>query len=179
MRVIASGHGYDFQGSERCFYTATATAKKSLWICTPYFVPDSDFVTALRLAARRGVDVRILLPKHNNHWFMRMASQNLYEPLCQDGIRILERKGIFSHAKVMLVDGIWCMFGSSNCDVRSFRLNYELDLAITGGDFIEQLHLQLIQEMNQAEEIHLADIAAQSAMHRLAQSFCALFTPIL
>lgn len=179
VRVIASGHGYDFQGSERCFYTATATAKKSLWICTPYFVPDSDFVTALRLAARRGVDVRILLPKHNNHWFMRMASQNLYEPLCQDGIRILERKGIFSHAKVMLVDGIWCMFGSSNCDVRSFRLNYELDLAITGGDFIEQLHLQLIQEMNQAEEIHLADIAAQSAMHRLAQSFCALFTPIL
>ena len=179
LRVIASGHGYDFQGSERCFYTAAATAKKSLWICTPYFVPDSDFVTALRLAARRGVEVRILLPANNNHWFMQMASRNLYEPLCQDGIRILERKGIFSHAKVMLVDGEWCMFGSSNCDVRSFRLNYELDLAVTGGDFIEQIHLQLLQEMNQAEEIHLADITTQSTLNRLAQSFCALFTPIL
>ena len=71
------------------------------------------------------------------------------------------------------------MFGSSNCDIRSFRLNYELDLAVTGGDFIERIHLQLLQEMNQAEEIRLTDIAAQSTLCRLAQSFCALFTPIL
>ena len=179
LRVIPSGHGYEFQGSEQCFLTAAAAAEDHLWICTPYFVPDPGLLTALRLAARRGVDVRILVPKKNNHWFMKMASRSFYMPLCQDGVRIFERRGVFTHAKVLSADDRWCLFGSSNCDYRSFRLNYELDLAITEGGFLTEINEQLRLEFANADEVRLEDLRHNSLWRRLAESFCALFAPIL
>ena len=179
VRVIASGHGYLFQGTEQVFHTAVSTAQKYIWICTPYFVPDKPFCKALRVAALRGVDVRIILPKNNNHFFMRLASRNLYEPLCTDGVRIFEKLGEFSHAKAMLCDGRWAYFGSSNCDVRSFRLNYELDIAVSDGPFIEALHHQFLAEIENAVEIRLEEIEKTPVSWRLLQSLCALFTPLL
>lgn len=179
VRTIASGHGYCFEGSENVFLTAAATAKRLLWICTPYFVPDLPLLRSLTLTAARGVDVRVIVPKKNNHRFMGLASKNMYETLLAHGVRIFERTGNFSHAKAMLCDNEWCLFGSSNCDVRSFRLNYELDLLISDGPFVRDLFTQLCEEFEQADEVSLQDAAKTSFPQRLAQAFCALFRPIL
>lgn len=179
VRVIASGHGHCYQGTEKAFFTATATAKRYIWINTPYFVPDHAFSKALRIAAQRGVDVRILLPEKNNHWYMKMAGRSLYESLLSDGVRIFERHGNFSHAKAMLVDGEWTLFGSSNCDVRSFRLNYELDIVVSGGDFLSSIHDQFRHEFAQSREILFEEIRSRGFFTRLLESLCALFTPVL
>lgn len=179
LRVIATGEGHEHYGTEKTFYVATSTSKRYLWISSPYFVPDRAFIKALRNAALRGVDVRILVPANNNHWFMKMASRAIYEALLTDGVRIFERGGNFSHAKAMLVDSEWAYFGSSNCDMRSFKLNYELDLIISSGDFLAQLKQQYQKEFQVSKEITLEDTANRPPVVRLVQTACALFTPIL
>jgi len=178
-RVVASGPGQSYEASEAIYMAAAATAGKSLWITTPYFVPDKPFLKALAATATRGVDVRIIVPRRNNHWYIRLASRSLYPSLIAAGVRIFEREGTFSHAKAMLVDGEWARMGSSNCDVRSFRLNYELDLVVEKGEFIEKLHGQFEKEFAESTEIIWGDVANKRAVTRLAENSCALFTPIL
>jgi len=179
VRVVSSGHGHIFEGTEKVFFTAVSTAKKFIWIMSPYFVPDKPFVKALRMASMRGVEVRIIVPASNNHFYVKMAINSLYEPLLSDGVRIFERQGPFSHAKAMLVDGEWAFVGSSNCDVRSFRLNYELDIVVTSGSFLHNLHSQLGQELVQSREVLMDEVLSRKLPRRLAENFCALFTPVL
>ena len=179
VRMVPSGHGYIFEGSEKVFFTAASTAEKSIWIITPYFVPSKDFSKALRMASARGVDVRIILPRINNHWYMKMASASFFEPLRSDGVRIFERKDVFTHAKAMLVDNRWAFLGSSNCDIRSFRLNFELDLLVEDGEFTGTLHKQFLRELKNSEELTDEALAAKGPVVKIAESACALFTPIL
>jgi len=179
VRLIASGHGYIFEGTEKVFFTATSTAEKSIWIITPYFVPSKDFSKALRMASARGVDVRLILPRINNHWYMKMASASFFESLRANGVRIFERKDVFTHAKAMIVDGEWAYLGSSNCDIRSFRLNFELDLLVEPGEFTRTLHKQFLRELKNSEELTDEMMAAKGPARKLAESACALLTPIL
>ena len=179
VRTVPSGHGYLFEGSEKVFFTAASTARKSIWIISPYFAPSKDFSKALRMASARGVDVRVIVPRNNNHWYVKMAARSFYESLIGNGVRVFERLGTFTHAKAMLVDGEWAYFGSSNCDIRSFRLNYELDLLISHGDFPEALHRQFLEELKNSAEITSCDLASRSAPRKLLESVCALMTPVL
>lgn len=181
VRVVASGPGgeEDYEASEKVFMTAVSTAKQYIWIMTPYFIPDKPFWRFLCMAVAKGVEVRIIIPQKNNHWYIHYATQSLYRPLLEAGIRIYEKRGSFSHAKAMLVDGVWAYMGSSNCDVRSFRLNYELDFTITKGVFLDQLHSQFMKEMEDSKEICLEDILNKKIALQLLENACSLFTPVL
>ena len=179
VRLIASGHGYFFEGTENVFFTAASTAKKSIWIITPYFVPTHDFSKALRMASARGVDVRLVVPAINNHWYVKLASASFYDPLLTDGVRIFERREVFSHAKAMLVDEQWAYLGSSNCDVRSFRLNFELDLLVESGDFPAVLKKQFLAELRKSEELTIQKFQQRNPCRKLAEGVCALMSPIL
>ena len=179
IRVIGSGWGQSYEGSELVFHTAASTAVRSLWIISPYFVPDTSFISALRMASARGVDVRVIVPMNNNHFYVKMASRSFYQTLLEEGVRIFERKGVFVHTKAMLVDGEWAMIGSSNCDVRSFRLNFELDAVIRGKEFIADLKNEFENEISASDEIFLKDIYAKKRTIRDVENLCALLTPIL
>ena len=179
VRLIAGGHGYFFEGTENVFFTAAATAEKSIWIVTPYFVPTHDFSKALRMAAARGVDVRLIVPEINNHWYVKLASESFYASLLMDGVRIFRRKEVFSHAKAMLVDGQWAFLGSSNCDVRSFRLNFELDLLVESGEFPSILKKQILAELRKSDEIRRENFMNRNPLRKLAEGICALMSPVL
>ncbi|MBU8902593.1 MAG: cardiolipin synthase [Victivallales bacterium] len=179
VKVVDSGPGQNYQGSQNVFFTAAATAKKSLWILTPYFVPDYSYIKALSMTAARGVDVRIIVPKNNNHPFVAQASQSFYRSLLSSDVKVFQKKGNFSHAKAMLVDEEWAFMGSSNCDVRSFRLNFELDFCVQKGTFIDDLKAQFDEELASCEEITLKAINNKSVFIKLRENFCALFAPIL
>ncbi len=179
IRLVASGWGQCYEGSEKVFYTAVATARKSVWIISPYFVPDTPFLMALRMAVARGVEVRIIVPLNNNHFYVKLASRSFYGTLIEDGVRIFERKGVFVHAKAMLVDSEWALVGSSNCDVRSFRLNFELDAVIRGEPFIGSLKQELESELAASDEITIEQILAKSKAVRATENLCALLTPLL
>lgn len=179
VRIVDSGPGQRNKAAEKMFLAAAATAKKSLLIMTPYFTPDKSFMTSLTMAAARGVVVRIILPKRNNHWYAQYASRSLYRSLLAHGVRIFEKLGVFSHSKAMLVDGKLACMGSSNCDIRSFRLNYELDFVASEGKFINDLATQFKQELADAEEILLKQIQHKKMPLKLLENLCSLLIPVL
>ena len=179
IRVIASGPGQSYEASKKMFLTAITAAKKNLWIITPYFVPDAAFIQALCMLASKNVDIRIIIPQNNNHWYVRYACRSIYNRLLFGNIRIFEKTGNFSHVKAMLVDNQWATMGSSNCDVRSFKLNYELDCVIEGNEFINNLHSQFIAELEDSEEITLLMRRNRTFREKLLEDFCSLFTPVI
>ena len=179
LRVIPSGPGNCYQGTKELFYTAAMQARKSLTILTPYFVPGTHYVELLCMTAARGVEVQIIVPKNNNHLFVDLAARSMYGRLLEYGVRIYEKKGNFSHIKALLGDGAWGFMGSSNCDNRSFRLNYELDFWFDGGPAAEALDFEIHQELQNCDEVTLQDTDRKGILSRLAENTCALLSPIL
>lgn len=179
VRVLAGGPGDTYQGTRQFFFAAVALARRSLTIITPYLVPGSAFIDALCLAAARGVEVKIIVPQHNNHFYVDMAARNFYPVLLRRGVRIFEKTGIFSHTKALLVDREWGIMGSSNCDSRSFRLNFELDFCFEGGDFVGAMEEQIEVELSQSVELSLRDVGKYPFYQRFISGCCALLSPIL
>ena len=129
-RVVTSGPDQDLEKIEFVILEAIACARSSVKIMTPYFLPDERIMTGLSLAAFRGVDVDIVLPEHSNHPTLDWGSRAQIGPLLTAGCRLWTHPAPFDHSKLMSVDDTWCLVGSSNWDVRSFRLNFELDLEV-------------------------------------------------
>ena len=125
-RVLDSGPDEDIEKIEFAMLQAVACAKHSIVIMTPYFLPDERLTTALSLAFMRGVSVDIIVPAKSDHTLVDWALRPNVKPLLSDGVRIWRCPPPFRHSKVMAVDGAWCLVGSCNWDIRSFRLNFEL-----------------------------------------------------
>jgi cardiolipin synthase len=179
IRIVNSGPGQTYAGTEKIFTTAAASAEKYIWIMTPYFVPDPSFWKMLCATAVKGVEIRLIIPEKNNHWYVQFATRSLYAPLIKAGVRIFEKKGPFSHVKAMLVDGDWAVMGSSNYDVRSFKLNYELDFIVSKGSFLNDIHSQFLKEFSRSREISQEELLGKSVFTEILENACALLTPIL
>lgn len=179
VRVLPGGPGNVREGTRKLFFAAAALAEKELWILTPYFVPGHDYVDALCMAAARGVDVRLVVPAKNNHFYMDCAAQNFYAQLHNAGVTIYEKLGYFSHTKALLVDSQWGFMGSSNCDCRSFYLNLELDIVFEKSAFVDDIKKQFIEEFSGGRKLTSYRLQHISKLRKLANSIAALFTPIL
>jgi cardiolipin synthase len=164
---------------EHAFFGAIVGARERLDIVTPYFVPDETLVDAIQYAALTGVEVRLVLPARSNHWYTTWAARSLYGPLLEAGVRIYERPGSFIHAKALLADGVYALFGSANLDYRSLHLNFELNLEIAEREFVTQFEEQIEREVAAGREILLAEHEARSAPRRLVENVCFLFQPVL
>ena len=105
-------------------------AKDYVFIQTPYFMPPDAVLEALKSAALRGVDVRVMVPKNVDTRFIGSANQAFYEECLEAGVRIFEREGVFIHAKTLVADDYLSVIGSSNLDIRSFALNNEVNTLI-------------------------------------------------
>ncbi|MFL5254090.1 MAG: cardiolipin synthase [Rhodopila sp.] len=125
-RVIDSGPDADLEKVEFAALQAVSCARHSIAVMTPYLLPDDRLVSALSMAAMRGVDVDLVIPIRSDHRFVDWAVRANSAPLLSDGVRIWQSPPPFHHAKLMVVDGEWCLVGSANWDMRSFRLNFEL-----------------------------------------------------
>ncbi len=127
-RAIASGPDQETDHLVLVLLSAVNAARRSIRIATPYFLPDEQLVTALRLAALRGVAVDIVLPANNNHPFVAWAARAHVRPLLESGCRIWFNPPPFDHSKLMTIDGSWSLIGSANWDARSLRLNFEMTI---------------------------------------------------
>ena len=179
IRVVNSGPSSSMEAIADVFFTCIVTARKQLLAVTPYLVPTSDVLRALRSAALRGVDVRLVVPRKNNHLYAGMAGRGLYETLLTAGVRIFERNPPFMHAKAMIVDDTLALVGTANLDVRSLRLNYETNLAVYDDSFISELKKQILEEIEASDEIDLSSWQQRSSKQKLCENFCSLFAPML
>jgi len=178
-RVVRSGPGYDYEAIYRAFFTLLVMARKSIRLLTPYFVPDAPLFTALANAAARGVDVRLIVPRKNNHWYIHYATRSFFAPLLQAGVRVYERPPPFVHTKALLVDSQWAFVGSANFDIRSFRLNFELNLEARGPFAEIELRQALQEEVMQSRELQLTDFERRRPWEPFLENLCSLAAPLL
>jgi cardiolipin synthase len=176
-RVVTSGPDQDLEKIEFLVLQAIGCARTSIQIMTPYFLPDERIITALALAAVRGIGVDIVLPESSNHPSVDWSTRAHIEPLLVAGCRMWTHSLPFDHSKLLTVDGMWCFVGSTNWDMRSFRLNFEINLEVYNPVTVSRVS-QIIQA-NQKKRLTQDDLARRSLAVRLRDSAARLMLPYL
>jgi cardiolipin synthase len=158
---------------------ALHSARRRVIITTPYFVPDEALLTAMRLASARGARVDLVMPVASDNAMTDLAARAYFSTLLAVGVRIhLNRAGLL-HAKTMTVDDGFAMLGSANFDIRSFFLNFELNLLLYEDDATAQLRFCQTQYMADSDEVLSENWDDRSTIQRFAQNLAMLFSPLL
>ncbi len=161
------------------FASIVAAARKRLWITVAYFAPRHRALTILGGAARRGVDVRLLLPGRTDIAIVRHAGHALYSPLLRRKVRVFEYDGAILHAKTLVADGYLSVVGSSNLDFRSLEFNAECNFLIldeaTGG----RMEAAFEEDLSNAREIRLGPWRRRGSLHRTADHLARMLSPLL
>lgn len=178
-RGIADGPDEDFDTLRMTILGALASARQSVRIVTPYFLPDAALITALNVAALRGVEVDIVLPQRGNLRLVQWASTAQLWQVLQHGCRVWLTPPPFDHSKVMLVDGAWVLLGSANWDPRSLRLNFEFNVECYGRELAERLDVLIRDKIASAQCVTLADVDGRALPIRLRDGIARLFSPYL
>lgn len=131
-------------------------AKHRCWMVSPYFVPDQNLVNGLVLAALRGIDVRVLVPKRSDKWLVEFASRNYIQHLQQRGVQFFSYQKGFLHQKVVLIDNEYTSIGSSNLDNRSLHINFELNALIKSRELNQQVETMLKQDFQNSLPTHIS-----------------------
>lgn len=175
---LPSGPADEFESGAMYFLHLLNRSQARVWIATPYFVPDEQMVTALQLAALRGVDVRILIPERSDSELVRFSSYSYLPDLEKAGIKVYRYQPGFLHQKVMLVDDHLASVGSANFDNRSFRLNFELTLLVADTEFAQQVEDMLVEDMGNSRAAKAADLTAGSYFFQVSVQVARLLAPI-
>jgi cardiolipin synthase len=176
-RVINSGPDEDIEKVEFAVLEAVSCAQARIVLMTPYFLPDDRLVTALALAAMRGVALDVVIPERSNKIVVDWATRANVGPLLASGVRIWRSPVPFRHSKLMAVDGEWCLIGSSNWDIRSFRLNFELCIELYDRQLAAALSAMM--ERCRGQRLTHADLDRRSLPARLRDAAARLLLPYL
>jgi cardiolipin synthase len=140
------------------FQLMLASARKCISITTPYFLPDKSLMHELCRAIERGVRVRILVPgRKSDHLLTRSTSRGGYGPLLEAGAAVYEYQPSMIHAKILCIDGLWAVVGSTNFDNRSFGINDEVNLAVRDGAVCARLESDMTNDLRDSREVSLND----------------------
>lgn len=161
------------------YHQAIVAARERIWIASPYFVPDHGIISALQLAALRGIDVRVMIPDQPDGPVVAMANWSFTRDLLPLGIKVYRYLDGFMHQKVLLMDDQIAGVGTANFDNRSFRLNFEITLLVHDEAFADQVHRMLETDMRRCREVSLEEIAAKPPWFPLAMGVARLFSPVL
>ncbi len=177
--AVPSGPADPFETATLLHMSAVQEARERLWIATPYFVPDEQFISALQLSALRGVDVRVIVPARNDGFWNKMATVALMKPLQQAGVKFYWFGKGFMHQKVLLVDRHLAFVGTANFDCRSFRLNFEMTVAVIDESFNAQVAAMLENDLASSKPASKDEMARRSFGYRAAAHAIRLLAPIL
>jgi cardiolipin synthase len=146
--------------------SAMAHAERSIHLTMAYFVPDPVTLEVLRDAARRGVDVRLVLPGFSDFWVVHAAGRSHYESLLAAGVRIWERRDALLHAKTAVVDGVWSTVGSANMDWRSFLHNDEVNVVVVGDGFGREMEALFVADLERSVAVEPEAWARRGLLER-------------
>jgi cardiolipin synthase A/B len=155
-QVVPSGPAFDGENNLRLFNTLLYSAQQRIRITSPYFVPDESMLYAITTAAQRGVEVSLFVGELGDHFFTYHAQRSYYESLLRAGVRIhLYPAPSVLHSKCFTIDGDVGVIGSSNMDMRSFSLNLEISVMVTGGTFVDDLDAVMDRYQAKSRELTL------------------------
>jgi cardiolipin synthase len=163
------------------FFMAITMARSRIWLVTPYFIPEQAIIAALTTAALRGVDVQLIVPGPgaSDVAIARWAGQAFYEELLEAGVKIHEYSGKILHAKVLLIDEQWSFVGSANLDIRSFRLNFEINCLVSDSATHQTFARWFEGARAQSHPLRLPAFAQRGRLPKLIEGAARLFSPLL
>lgn len=179
MQVVASGPDSDYQQIKDAYIKMIYSAKRSICLQTPYFVPDESLMTALKIAAMSGVEVKVMLPSKPDHFFVYWATHSyLNELLAAGGKCYIYERG-FLHAKTLVIDGQVASVGTANIDNRSFKLNFEMNAFIYDSATASELERLFGIDLEECTELTYDKYLKRPLMDKFKESIARLLSPIL
>jgi cardiolipin synthase A/B len=177
VHVVATGPETRDMGDH--FYAMISSATESIWIATPYFIPNQAIMTALRVAAKKGIQVRLMVPESNDGFLTQYATQSYFPELLRSGIELYTYQKGFLHKKVIIVDGDMASIGTANLDLRSFHLNFEVHLFLTGTHSVDDLVTHFEEDLKECSRIRPVAFYKRGLHVKWKESFARLFSGVL
>ena len=176
VMVMPSGPADDLETCTLMYLHLIGAAKRRLWIATPYFVPDEGVIAALQLAAKRGVDVRLMLPGRSDNLLVWLSGFSFYPDILPAGVKVYRYGPGYMHHKVLLCDGAVAV-GTANFDNRSFRINFEIT-AVAEGNIDEAVVAMMQRDFERCHRASIADFERRPWWFRTAARVARLMSPI-
>ncbi|MFI9044947.1 cardiolipin synthase [Staphylococcus saprophyticus] len=179
MQLALSAPSDNWHQIEFGYMKMIMNAKSSIYMHSPYFIPDKGYINALRIAAKSGVDVRLIIPNKPDHIFVYWATITSVAQLIRDGVKVYTYENGFIHSKMMIIDDEVASVGSSNMDIRSFELNFEVNAFMYDEQITKQLKAAFLEDLKVSKELTEERYNQRSNWIKFKQSIAKLASPIL
>jgi cardiolipin synthase len=179
VQVTASGPDSDWESISQAYFSAIATATEYVYISTPYLMPTSDIMTALKTSALGGVDVRIIVPGLSDSITPKWGTNSFIEELLEAGVKIYFYKAGFTHSKVIVVDDVFSSVGTANLDFRSLETNFEVNAMIYDEEIARTLTGHFLDDQAKSEQVILEDWIKRPRLNKIKESFARILSPML
>lgn len=179
VQIVASGPDSDWPGIMMGMVQSVAAAKKYVYISTPYFMPNESVLTALKVAAMGGVDVRVLIPRKSDALITNLSSHSYIREMLDADVKFYFYEKGFLHSKVTVVDDIIGIIGTANMDFRSFEQNYEVNAFIFDRQKALELKETFFDDLKDSHEISLETWPLRPRIEKIKESFARLISPLL
>ena len=179
MQIASSGPDSDWASIMQAFFAAINKARKSIYISTPYFLPNQAILTALKVAALSGVDVRIILPFRSDSKIVYWASRSYIGEMLDAGIKVYFFCKGFNHSKILIIDDNFCSVGSANMDIRSFEDNFEVSAIMYDPKVAEELTGYFLGDIGNSVAVTPESWENRPNLHAVYESLARLASPLL
>ncbi|MEY8848811.1 cardiolipin synthase [Psychroserpens sp. XS_ASV72] len=179
VQIAASGPDTNWANIMLAILTAINNAEDYIYITTPYFIPNDEVLTALMIASKVGVDVKLIVPKESDTWIAGRATDSYLENLMEAGVQVYKYSKGFVHAKTMVVDDVFSTVGTCNLDNRSFNINFEINALIYDKEQAQILKSHFIEDLEDSERLYYETWKDRSNVSKLKESFARLWSPLL
>lgn len=179
VQIAASGPDSDWANIMEAIFCAITSASERIYITSPYFMPNASILTALTIAARSGIDVRIIIPYKSDSWAAQYATDSYVAECLRSGIRIYRYQKGFVHAKTILIDDVFSTIGTANLDYRSFSINFEINALIYNKKINSQMAEVFQTDLKECEEVDLERWEERKISRKFQESISRLLAPLL
>jgi len=179
VQMVSSGPDSDWESIGQAYFAAIASSAEYVYISSPYLMPPSDIMTALKTSALGGIDVRIIVPGLSDAVSSKWGTNSYVEELLEAGVKVFFYQAGFIHSKVIVVDGIFSSVGTANLDFRSLETNFEVNAMIYDEETAEILTNQFLEDQGKSREALLDDWMKRPRLNKIKESFARILSPML
>jgi len=179
FQAVPSGPSYRTENYQRLVVSALHSASKEVVITTPYLIPDESLVEGLEVAVLNGADIKLVIPRRSDQFLVGKAAMAYYDLLMDKGVRIFLYDDGVIHAKTMSVDGNLCFFGSSNFDIRSFTLNFEINCVVYGEKTVAPILAEQKKFLEASTELSKLEWEKRPFLFKTVEGVAKLMSPLL
>lgn len=179
LQIAASGPDTDWSNIMEAIFVAITNAEEYIHITTPYFIPNDEIVTALQVAARSNIEVKLIVPKKSDSWIAEYATNSYLEKLLEAGVEVYQYTKGFVHAKTMVIDDVFSTVGTANMDYRSFNINFEVNALVYDKPFAKELNQIFSSDLEHTTQLKLEEWKKRAKSTKLVEALARLAAPLL